>query len=159
MNATTHVDGRANAGRHVDYKALAPEACQSLFQLSQHLHEGAVDPKLLERMSLRISQINGCVFCLDMHATLLRRMGVSQRKLDTLAGWRECRLFDARERAMLAWAEALNAIGSAPVPEGALAAARKHFDDRELSELGFAVALIRAWNMLNAGLGKSLPDA
>jgi AhpD family alkylhydroperoxidase len=148
-----------NATTHIDYKAIAPEAYQYLFQLSQHLHKGVLGPQLIELMSLRISQINGCVFCLDMHATLLRKMGVSQRKLDTLAGWRECELFDARERATLAWAEALNAIGSAQVPQGALAAAREHFDERELSELSFAIALIRAWNMLNVGLGKSLPDA
>jgi AhpD family alkylhydroperoxidase len=152
-------DNEMNATTHIDYKALDPEAYQHLFQLSQHLHKGALGSQLIELMSLRISQINGCVFCLDMHATLLRKMGVSQRKLDTLAGWRECELFDERERATLAWAEALNAIGSAQMPEGALAAAREHFDERELSELTFAVALIRAWNMLNVGLGKSLPAA
>lgn len=148
-----------NAAAHFDYTAYAPQAFQHLLQLSQHLHKGALGPKLIELMSLRISQINGCVFCLDMHATLLRRMGVDQRKLDTLAGWRECELFDARERAALAWAEALNAIGHAPMPEDALAAARAHFDERELSELSFAVAALRAWNMLNVGLGKPLPQA
>lgn len=148
-----------NAATPLDYTAQAPQAFQYLLQLSQHLHKGALGSRLIELMSLRISQINGCVFCLDMHATLLRRMGVDQRKLDTLPGWRECALFDARERATLAWAEALNAIGTAPLPEGALAAAREHFSDHELSELTFAVCAIRAWNMLNVGLGKALPDA
>ena len=147
-----------NAATHLDYTAHAPQAFQYLLQLSQHLHKGALGPTLIELMSLRISQINGCVFCLDMHATLLRKMGVDQRKLDTLAAWRECPLFDARERATLAWAEALNAIGASQLPEGALAAAREHFNERELSELTFSVAAIRAWNMLNVGLGKSLPD-
>ena len=148
-----------NAATHFDYTAHAPQAYQYLLQLSQHLHKGALGPTLIELMSLRISQINGCVFCLDMHATLLRKMGVDQRKLDTLAAWRECPLFDARECATLAWAEALNAIGASQLPEDALAAAREHFDERELSELSFAVAVIRAWNMLNVGLGKSLPEA
>ena len=148
-----------NAATHLDYTAQAPQAYQHLLQLSQHLHKGALGSKLIELMSLRISQINGCVFCLDMHATLLRKMGVAQRKLDTLAGWRECALFDARERAALAWAEALNAIGDRPMPEDALAAARAHFDERELAELTFAVVVIRGWNMLNVGLGKALPDA
>jgi len=147
-----------NAATHFDYTAHAPQAFQYLLQLSQHLHKGAIGPKLIELMSLRISQINGCVFCLDMHATLLRKMGVDQRKLDTLAGWRECPLFDERERATLAWAEALNAISEGPLPDNALAAAREHFNERELSELTFAVAVINAWNMLNVGLGKALPE-
>ena len=148
-----------NAATHLDYTAHAPQAFQQFLQLSQHLHKAPLGAQLIELMSLRISQINGCVFCLDMHATLLRKMGMAQRKLDTLAGWRECSLFDARERAALAWAEALNAIGAEPMPEGALAAVREQFDERELSELTFAVVAIRGWNMLNVGLGKELPEA
>ena len=147
-----------NEHTHLDYTAHDPQSYQHLLQLSQHLHKGELGSTLIELMSLRISQINGCVFCLDMHATLLRKMGIDQRKLDTLAGWRECALFDERERAALAWAEALNAIGTTTMPADALASARKHFSERELSELSFAVAVIRAWNMLNVGLGKALPD-
>ncbi len=148
-----------NAIAELDYTAQAPEAFQYLLQLSQHLHKGALGPQLIELMSLRISQVNGCMFCLDMHARLLRQMGVDQQKLDTLAAWRECPLFDARERATLAWAEALNGIGAQRLPEDALAAAREQLDERELAGLTFAVGTIRAWNMLNVGLGKSLPDA
>ena len=147
-----------NATTHLDYTAHAPQAYKHLLQLSQHLHTGELGSTLMELMSLRISQINGCVFCLDMHAKLLRKMGVEQQKLDTLAGWRECALFDPRERAALAWAEALNAVGGALVPEDALAAAREQFNERELSELSFAVVVIRGWNMLNVGLGKALPE-
>lgn len=146
-----------NATTHLDYTTTAPQAFQHLLQLSQHLHKGPIGHALIELISLRISQINGCAFCLDMHATMLRKAGVDQRKLDTIAAWREVPLFDTRERAALAWAEALNAIGSQSMPHGALEAAREVFDDRELSELSFAVAAIRAWNMLNVGLGKALP--
>ena len=145
-----------NATTHLDYTTCAPQAFQHLLQLSQHLHKGPLGTRLIELVSLRVSQINGCAFCLDMHASLLRKVGVEQRKLDTLAAWRETPFFDARERAALAWAEALNAIGSQPMPHDALAAVREHFDDRELAELGFAVAAIRAWNMLNVGFGKEL---
>lgn len=147
-----------NEHTYIDYTAYDPQSYQHLLQLSQHLHKGELGSNMIELMSLRISQINGCVFCLDMHANLLRKMGMDQRKLDALAGWRECALFNERERAALAWAEALNAIGTTTMPADALASARKHFSERELSELSFAVALIRAWNMLNVGLGKSLPD-
>lgn len=148
-----------NAATELDYTALAPSAFQSLLQLSNGLHKGPLGAKLVEWISLRVSQINGCVYCLDMHSTLLRKAGESQRKLDTLPAWRESPLFDARERAALAWAETLNALGSTPVPEDALEQARQQFDERELAELTFAVAAIRAWNVLNVGLRKPLPSA
>ncbi|WP_242524965.1 carboxymuconolactone decarboxylase family protein [Lysobacter changpingensis] len=147
-----------NAALPLDYTALAPSAFQNLLQLSTGLHKGPLGPKLVEWVSLRVSQINGCVFCLDMHAGLLRKYGESQRKLDTLPGWRESPLFDARERAGLAWAETLNALGATPVPDDALERAREHFDEREMAELTFAVAAIRAWNVLNVGLRKELPE-
>ena len=147
-----------NAALPLDYTALAPSAFQNLLQLSTGLHKGPLGPKLVEWVSLRVSQINGCVFCLDMHASLLRKYGEGQRKLDTLPGWRESPLFDARERAALAWAETLNALGTTPVPEDALERAREHFDEREMAELTFAVAAIRAWNVLNVGLRKELPE-
>ncbi len=142
----------------LDYAAHAPRAFQQLAQLSAQLHKGPLGPELVELVSLRVSQLNACVFCLDMHAEALRRSGVAQRKLDTVAAWRESPLFDARERAALAWAEALNALGCQAVPEGALEALQAEFDAREASELSFAVAAIRAWNMLNVGLRRPLPE-
>ncbi|AWV07442.1 carboxymuconolactone decarboxylase family protein [Marilutibacter maris] len=143
---------------HIDYSTLAPRPFQLLAQLSGQLYKGPLGGQLVELVSLRISQLNGCVFCLDMHAEALRRAGVAQRKLDTVAAWRESPLFDARERAALDWAEALNALGHAPVPDDALEALREQFDEREISELSFAVAAIRAWNVLNVGLRKPLPE-
>jgi AhpD family alkylhydroperoxidase len=144
---------------HIDYTVHAPEAFQHLLKLSGQLHKGPLGPKLVELVSLRVSQINGCVYCLDMHASALRKAGIDQRKLDTLAAWRESPLFDARERAALGWAEALNSIGTAHVPEDLLESLRPHFDEREISELSFTAAMINAWNMLNVGLRKPLPDA
>ncbi|GAB3091868.1 carboxymuconolactone decarboxylase family protein [Lysobacter terrae] len=143
----------------IDYAALAPEAYQHLYNLSISLHKGPLGHKMVELISLRVSQINGCAFCLDMHSTALRKAGVDQRKLDTLAAWRESPLFDERERAALGWAEALNAIGSAHVPDDALETLRSQFDEREISELSFVAAMIRSWNMLSVGLHKQLPVA
>ncbi|HEY0504290.1 MAG TPA: carboxymuconolactone decarboxylase family protein [Lysobacter sp.] len=148
-----------NAATPIDYTTQSSGAFNHLLQLSNALHKGPLGHKMVELVSLRISQINGCVFCLDMHNTALRKAGESQRKLDTLPGWRESPLFDARERAALAWAETLNRIGNGPLPEEALAQVREHFDEREVSELTFAVAMITAWNMLNVGLRKELPEA
>lgn len=144
---------------HIDYTVHAPEAFQHLLKLSGQLHKGPLGPQLIELVSLRVSQINGCVFCLDMHASALRKGGVDQRKLDTLAAWEESPLFDARERAALGWAEALNGIGTAHVPDTALEALRPHFNEREISELSFTVAMINAWNIMNVGLRKPLPNA
>lgn len=148
-----------NAATELDYTALAPSAFQHLLQLSTGLHKGPLGAKLVEWVSLRVSQINGCVFCLDMHSTMLRKAGESQRKLDTLAAWRESPLFDARERAALAWTETLNALGTAQVPHDALEQVREQFNEREVAELTFAIAAIRAWNVLNIGLRKPLPEA
>ncbi|RPE81803.1 carboxymuconolactone decarboxylase family protein [Vulcaniibacterium tengchongense] len=144
---------------HIEYPKHAPEAYQQLLRLSHQLHKGGLGQRLLELLFLRLSQINGCVFCMDLHSTSLRKAGVDQRTLDTLPGWRESPLFDARERAALAWAEALNALGARPLPEHALEAVRAHFDEREVSELAFAVGTIRAFNMLSVGLRKPLPAA
>ncbi|KRG69551.1 carboxymuconolactone decarboxylase family protein [Pseudoxanthomonas dokdonensis] len=148
-----------NTDNPIDYSKHAPQAFNHLLQLSQQLHQGPLDPTLTELVSLRVSQINGCVYCLDMHSTLLRKAGQSQRKLDTLPGWRESPLFDARERAALQWAEALSTLAFSHLPGDALAAAREHFDERELSELTFVVVSITAWNILNVGLGKALPGS
>jgi AhpD family alkylhydroperoxidase len=144
---------------HIDYTVHAPEAFRHLLQLSGQLHKGPLDATLIELVSLRVSQINRCVFCLDMHATALRKAGMSQRKLDTVAAWQESPLFDARERAALGWAEALNSIGTAHVPAEAHDALRPHFNEREISELSFAVATINAWNIMNVGLRTPLPNA
>jgi AhpD family alkylhydroperoxidase len=143
----------------IDYATHAPEAFQHLLKLSGQLHKGPLGHKLVELISLRVSQINGCVYCLDMHSAALRKAGVAQRTLDTLPAWRESPLFNERERAALGWAEALNRIGMSPIPEDALDALRPHFDEREISELTFTVAMITAWNMLNVGLHKPLPEA
>lgn len=143
----------------IDYTVHAPQSYQHLLQLSMGLHKGPLGHRLVELVSLRISQINGCVYCLDMHNTALRKAGVDQRKLDTLAAWRESPLFDERERAALGWAEALNAIGSAHAPDEAFETVLQVFNEREISELAFTAAMIRSWNMLNVGLHKPLPAA
>jgi len=143
----------------LDYATLAPEAFQHLLRLSGQLHKGPLGHKLVELVSLRVSQINGCVFCLDMHSSALRRAGVPQRKLDTVAAWWESPLFDARERAALGWADALTRIGSTRVPEVVYDAVRENFNEREIAELGFTVAMINSWNILNVGMHKALDKA
>jgi len=142
----------------LDYPALAPQAFQHLLRLSGQLHKGVLGSKLVELVSLRVSQINGCVFCMDMHSNALRKAGTPQRRLDTLPGWRESPLFDARERAALDWAEALTRLDRERVPDGVYEEVLKHFNEQEIAELAFTVAMINSWNILSVGLHRQLAD-
>lgn len=106
----------------------------------------------MELIYLRISQINGCAFCLGKHAETLRGQGASQAKLDRLAGWRISELFDARERAALEWAETLTAVAEKGAPDAVYESLRTHFSDAEISDLTFVVALMNAFNRLAVGM-------
>jgi AhpD family alkylhydroperoxidase len=142
----------------LDYHAAAPKSAQALVGFSAKAAPN-LEPRLRELVNLRVSQINGCAFCLDMHAAALAKLGVDPRALATLAGWREAtRFFNERERAALAWAEAVNAIPVRGPGDAEYAALREHFKDGEITELTFAVAAIRAWNMLNASFHTPVPE-
>lgn len=147
------------ATKYINYSRLSPDAFGHLVELSQALQTGPLGAPLIELVWLRVSQINRCAFCLDMHSAALRARGEDQRKLDTLAAWRESPLFDERERAALLWAESLAALARYPIPESALDEARQQFDEREISDLTFAVATINAWNMLSIGLRRPVPTS
>ena len=117
----------------------------------------SLHPDLVDLVFLRVSQINGCAFCMDLHGAALRRAGVDPRKLDTLPGWRHGHLFDARERAALAWAEALTALPSRAPDEADYEALKPHFDDAGIATLTMAVAVVNALNRLGVGLLPELP--
>ncbi|WP_425603826.1 carboxymuconolactone decarboxylase family protein [Stenotrophomonas mori] len=141
----------------VPYTRLAADAFKALQATSQAVHAGSLEHALLELVFLRVSQINGCAYCMDMHATALRGAGVEPRKLDTLAAWHESRFFDARERAALGWADALTRLPAAAPSEAAYQALAAHFDEKGISDLSMAIAVINAWNRLGTGLLPPLP--
>ncbi len=133
-----------------DPYAADTTAYGSLLTLAKHLGSSELDPGIRALVEVRISQISGCGFCLRLHATTARRAGVSQEKLDLLAGWRDAREFDNRERAALHLAEEMARIGDGErVSEDAWNAAREAFSELELSLLLYIVALIKIWNLLN----------
>lgn len=134
------------------FSTLAPAAYQGLIATGQALAQSSLGLELVELIYLRISQINGCAFCLGKHAETLREQGVSQAKLDRLAGWRISNLFDARERAALEWAETLTAVAEKGAPDAAYEPLRAHFSDAEIADLTFAVALMNAFNRLAVGM-------
>jgi AhpD family alkylhydroperoxidase len=141
----------------LNYHAAAPKSAQALVAFSRAAAP-SLEPRLRELVNLRVSQVNGCAFCMDMHAHALVQMGVAARTLNTVAGWREARrFFSARECAALAWAEAVNAVPQRTPGDAEFGELREHFKDGEIAELTFAIGAIRAWNMLNASFHTPVP--
>jgi AhpD family alkylhydroperoxidase len=126
---------------------LDREVARALSELSATAKRGLGDPALAELVVIRASQLNHCAFCLDMHLTIAREHGVSERQLDLLAAWEEAEgVYDERERAALALTEAVTVLTEGGVPDGVYARAARHFDDRGLAHLVGLVVAINNWN-------------
>ncbi|MFP6848982.1 MAG: carboxymuconolactone decarboxylase family protein [Pseudomonas sp.] len=134
------------------FSSLSPAAYQGLIASNTALAASSLGLPLLELVYLRISQINGCAFCLGKHSQALRESGVTQAKLDCLAGWRISELFNDRERAALAWAETLTYVSEKGAPDDLYEPLRGHFNDVEISDLTLAAALMNAFNRLAVGM-------
>ncbi len=134
------------------YKADAV-SYRHLVDLSKHHTASSLDNALLQLIDVRVSQINGCAFCLAMHTDGARKAGVSQRQLDLVAGWREAEGFSDRERAALELAEAMTRVNDGgSVSAETWEAARRQFDDEELATLLWAIGLINVWNRVNVAI-------
>jgi AhpD family alkylhydroperoxidase len=136
----------------LSYWTLSPEAYQGFAATKKALEKSSLGKPLIELVWLRMSQINGCAFCLEMHAKALRAGGMPNAKLDSLAGWRVGGHFTERERAALAWTEALTHVDRTHAPDGDFEPLKAHFSDAEISDLCFAIALMSAFNRLAIGL-------
>jgi AhpD family alkylhydroperoxidase len=132
-----------------NYFKAAPDAYKAMSSLEAYLHSCGLEEGLLHLIKLRASQINGCAFCLDMHSKDLRAIGETEQRLYTLDAWRECPWFTERERAALAWTEALTLITQGHVPDAIYEEARKQFNEKELTDLSIAITTINAWNRLS----------
>lgn len=133
------------------YSQLAPESFQKLMEFSQAAHKPPLDAGLRELVNLRVSQINGCAFCLDMHARSLLEAGEDLQRLMALPAWRESSFFTPRERTALDWAERVNARDEEAL-DASFAELSRHFGEREIADLTFAVAVINGWNIMNVSL-------
>ena len=120
--------------------------------LERYLDKCGLEEALRELVCLRASQINGCAYCLDMHAKDARAGGETEQRIYALDAWREAPFYSARERAALAWTEALTLVSHDHVPDEVYAAAREQFDERELADLSLAVVAINGWNRLMTAL-------
>ncbi len=132
-----------------DYSQSAPGVYTAMDAVDRHLTQCRLDDRLLHLVRLRVSQVNGCAYCIDMHWKDLRAAGESEQRLYSLGAWRECPWYSARERAALAWAEAVTRIAEDRAPDSVHAEVQAHFDPSELCELTLAVAQINSWNRLS----------
>ena len=141
----------------IDFTEAAPQAAAAMFGLERYLHGCGLEPSLLNLVKLRASQINGCAYCLDMHSKEARAAGETEQRIYVLDAWREAPFYSARERAALAWTEALTLVSRDQVPDDVYDAARKQFSERELVDLSLAVVAINGWNRLVIGLRSAIP--
>ena len=141
----------------IDMANIAPGAYKAMGGLEVYLRHCGLEESLLHLLKLRTSQINGCAFCLDMHWKDLRAIGESEQRLYSLEAWSETPFYSERERAALAWTEALTRVAETHVPDELYEQARKEFSEKELADLTLAVATINAWKGACAHVGGHRP--
>jgi AhpD family alkylhydroperoxidase len=135
--------------RRLDYSQVAPNGVKALGGVYGYVMQSGLPAELTELVYLRISQINNCAYCLDMHMRDLLKKGVKIEKLALVQAWREGgHLFSARERAALAWAETVTRVAETQVPDEAFAAARAVLEEKELVDLTIAIGLMNAYNRM-----------
>jgi AhpD family alkylhydroperoxidase len=132
----------------INFKQIDPAAYRAMLAIEQYVHQAGLEEPLLELVKMRASQINGCAFCLDMHSKDARAAGESEQRLYVLSAWREAPFYSERERAALAWTEAVTLVSRTHVPDAVYELARKQFSEQELVVLTMAVVAINGWNRL-----------
>ena len=136
----------------IDYRKVAPGALQAMLGVENYVRASGLDHLLLELIKIRVSQINGCAHCLDMHTRDARAAGETEQRLHVLAAWREANLYSEQERAALALAEAVTLLASRDVSDEIYAELRRHFDERSCVDLLMAIIAINGWNRLAVSL-------
>jgi len=126
-----------------------PNAVKAMMGLQAYVNESGLEHSLLELVKLRASQINGCAYCIDMHSKDARARGETEQRLYALDAWSETPFYNERERAALAWTEAVTNVGEGRVPDAVYEQARAQFSEAELVKLTLAVVAINGWNRLN----------
>lgn len=134
--------------QRLNYRTVSPKGLEAMAGLESYVRNSGLEKSLLELVKTRASQINGCAYCLDMHTRDARAGGESEQRLYTLSAWRETSFFTARERAALAWAEAVTRIAERPIEDALYESARQQFGEKELVDLTLAVIAINGWNRL-----------
>ena len=135
--------------QRLDYKNASPKGFAAMLALELHARASGLEHGLLELVKTRVSQLNGCAWCLDMHTKDARAAGESEQRLYLLPAWREAPCYTERERAALAWAEAVTLLKDQQVPDDVYEQARRQFDEKALVDLTLAIVAINGWNRLS----------
>jgi len=141
------------------YHSLSPAVSQAMGAAGPILDDSPLGKQLVHLIYLRVSQINGCAFCVDKHARDLVKNGEDFQRINSLVTWRETDFYDARERAALAWAEAATRLDGGEVPDAVFSGLKEVFSDREIADIGFATALMNAWNRMAIGFHQPVARA
>jgi AhpD family alkylhydroperoxidase len=134
--------------QRLDYQAASPKGVAAMLGLESHVRHSGLGESLLHLVKTRASQINGCAYCLDMHTKDARAGGETEQRLYALSAWRETPFFTERERAALAWTEAVTRIADGPITDALYDSVCKHFGEKELVDFTLAVIAINGWNRL-----------
>lgn len=132
----------------INYARIAPDGFKAMLGLETYVRRSGIDHGLLELVKTRVSQINRCAFCMDMHTKDARANGETEQRLYALQAWRETPFYSDRERAALAWAEALTDLANGGIPEALREEALLSFSEKELVDLTLAIVAINGWNRL-----------
>jgi AhpD family alkylhydroperoxidase len=142
----------------LDFVKAAPEAYKAIKALDTYVvHESGLEKRLIHLIKLRASQINGCAYCVDMHSKESRRDGLSEQWINMVCAWHESPVYDARERAVLGWTDALTNLAQTGAPDDAYEALRAHFSEAEIVKITTAIGLINVWNRVAVGFRAQHP--
>lgn len=136
----------------IDARQYAKDAQGAMYALEKYIAQSGLDQKLIHLMKMRASQINGCAYCIDMHSKDARAQGETEQRLYELDAWRETPFYTDKERAALAWTEAITLVSETHVPDAVYEEVRKHFSEKEIVDLTLVVTTINAWNRLAVAL-------
>jgi AhpD family alkylhydroperoxidase len=140
-----------NTRARLAYTAVAPGALEAMHAVEKYVRQCGLEPSLLELVKLRASQLNGCAYCVDMHTKDARALGESEQRLYAVVVWRDAPFFTERERAALAWTEAVTLVSRDHIPDDVYEQARANFSEKELVDLTMALIAINGWNRLAIG--------
>ena len=136
----------------IDYMSASPDSFQAVWALEKFVAEkSGLEVRLRLLLKIRASQINGCAFCIDMHVKEARKAGMSDQWIALVAAWRESPVYDEKERAVLAWTDAITQVSQTGAPDEDFNALRVHFSDEDITKLTVAIGTINIWNRMAVG--------
>ena len=135
----------------LDFQKAAPDALKAVMQLETYVQNSGLERRFIHLIKLRASQINGCAYCVDMHVKESRHDGLSEQWINLMSVWRESGVYDAKERAVLGWVEAVTNLAQTGIPDGEFEAIKAHFSDAEIMNITVAIGTINTWNRLAVG--------